>query len=109
MILSFADSGTEDLFDGKRSKQARMVFPTNLWNVVKRKLDWLDQASELDDVRTPPGNRLEKLSGDRSDQHSIRINNQHRICTALWHDFQNTDRRLIPERCSLRGFSNRLE
>ncbi len=80
MILSFADSGTEDLFDGKRSKRALKVCPTILWNVAKRKLDWLDQAAELDDVRTPPGNRLEKLSGDRSDQHSIRINDQYRIC-----------------------------
>ncbi len=80
MILSFADSGTEDLFDGKRSKRALKACPTNLRNVAKRKLDWLDQAAELDDVRTPPGNRLEKLSGDRSGQHSIRINDQYRIC-----------------------------
>ncbi len=80
MILSFAESGTEDVFDGKRSKRANKVCPNELWNVSKRKLDWLDQAGALVDLRVPPGNRLEKLKGDRADQHSIRINNQYRIC-----------------------------
>jgi toxin HigB-1 len=80
MILSFADSGTEDIFDGKRSKWANKVCPIELWNTAKRKLDWLDQAGGLVDLHVPPGNRLEKLTGDRRDQHSIRINNQYRIC-----------------------------
>ena len=82
MILSFVDSGTEDVFDGKRSKRATKVCPVELWSTAKRKLDWLDQAGALEDLRVPPGNRLEKPKGDRLDQHSIRINNQYRICFA---------------------------
>lgn len=59
---------------------ARRRLPRSLWGVAARKLDALDQAEILDDLRVPPGNRLEALRGDRHGQHSIRINDQYRIC-----------------------------
>jgi len=80
MIQSFADQATEDVFDGKRSKVARKACPTTIWNTALRKLDQLNQAETLDDLRSPPGNRLEQLKGDRAGQHSIRINDQYRVC-----------------------------
>ena len=80
MIVSFADRATEDIFDGNSSKVARKACPQTLWRVARRKLDALNQADELVDLRVPPGNRLEALRGDREGQHSIRINNQYRIC-----------------------------
>ena len=54
--------------------------PRQLWNVAARKLDQIDAAAALDDLRVPPGNRFEALKADRSGQYSIRINNQYRIC-----------------------------
>ena len=80
MIRSFHDKGTEDLFHGIDSKVARKALPSNLVTVARRKLDQLNQAASLDDLRVPPGNRLEALVGDRQGQHSIRINEQFRIC-----------------------------
>ncbi|GAX45212.1 plasmid maintenance system killer [Tolypothrix sp. NIES-4075] len=80
MIVSFKDKGTEDIFDGNDSKDARKTCPVNLWSVAQRKLDQLNAAFSLDDMRVPPGNRLEALKGDRKGQHSIRINDQYRIC-----------------------------
>ena len=80
MIRTFADQGTEDVFDGKNTAAARRSCPKSLWNVAYRKLDQLDSAIELTDLRIPPGNRLEALKGDRKRQHSIRINEQYRIC-----------------------------
>jgi toxin HigB-1 len=80
MIISFKDQGTEDIFDGNDSKEARKQCPINLWDVVRRKLDQINAASSLDDIKVPPGNRLEVLKGDRKGQHSIRINDQYRIC-----------------------------
>ena len=80
MIRTFADQGTEDVFDGKNTAAARRSCPKSLWNVAYRKLDQLDSAIELADLRIPPGNRLEALKGDRKSQHSIRINEQYRIC-----------------------------
>jgi len=80
MIRSFRDAGTEDLFYGRDSKAARRRLPIALWVVASRKLDAVDQAGELGDLRVPPGNRLEALRGDRAGQHSIRINDQYRIC-----------------------------
>lgn len=80
MIRTFADQGTEDVFDGKNTAAARRSCPKSLWNVAYRKLDQLDSAIELADLRLPPGNRLEALKGDRKSQHSIRINEQYRIC-----------------------------
>jgi len=80
MIVSFINQASEDIFNGKRSKQASKVCPASLWKVAVRKLDQLNQVEILDDLRIPPGNRLEKLKGDRSGQHSIRINDQYRVC-----------------------------
>lgn len=80
MIRSFKDQGTEDIFDGKNTKEARRSCPQSLWAVASRKLDQLDSTASLEDLRIPPGNRLEALSGDRAGQHSIRINDQYRIC-----------------------------
>jgi proteic killer suppression protein len=80
VIRTFADQGTGDVFDGKNAAAARRSCPKSLWNVAYRKLDQLDSAIELADLRIPPGNRLEALKGDRKNQHSIRINEQYRIC-----------------------------
>jgi proteic killer suppression protein len=80
VIRSFAGRGTEDVFNGVGSAAARRVCPSNLWNVAARKLDQLDSAERLDDLRIPPGNRLEALAGDRRGELSIRINERYRIC-----------------------------
>ena len=80
MIRSFAGEGTEDVFNGVNTSRARRVCPRSLWNVAVRKLDQLDSADLLNDLRVPPGNRLEALSGNRRGQYSIRINAQYRIC-----------------------------
>ncbi len=83
MIVNFADQGTEDVFNGKNSSCARKQCPKQIWNVAFRKLDHMDTAEELVDLATPPGNCLEALSANRKGQHSIRINNQFRICS-IW-------------------------
>lgn len=80
MIQSFRDQATEDIFNGRGTKQARRACPPELWRVAVRKLDQLDSAEQLDDLRIPAGNRLEALSGNRKGQHSIRINERFRIC-----------------------------
>lgn len=85
MIRSFKDSGTEDIFYGKNTSNARRTCPQQLWRVAARKLDQLDSVNALDQLRIPPGNRLESLSGDREGQYSIRINQQYRICFS-WTD-----------------------
>lgn len=76
MIRSFGDKATKAVFEGKSLKG----FPADLRKVARRKLEMLHAAFVLDDLRIPPGNRLEALSGDRIGQHSIRINDQWRIC-----------------------------
>lgn len=85
MICSFADQGTEDIYDGSDTKAARRRCPQILWNVAIRKLDQLNRAEYLQDLLAPPGNRLKALEGDREGQYSIRINDQYRICF-LWSD-----------------------
>ena len=80
MIKSFKDRATEDIFNGISSKAARKACPVNLWKIAARKLDQLDSAVLLDELKVPPGNQLEFLRGDREGQHSIRINRQYRIC-----------------------------
>jgi proteic killer suppression protein len=79
VIASFRDKGTEDLFDGRDTKQARKACPSDLVRVARRKLDQLNQAAVLGDLRAPPSNRLEKLAGERGGQYSIRINDQWRV------------------------------
>jgi len=85
MIVSFKDKATEDIFNGVSSKEARKSCPRTLWKVATRKLDQVDSVASLDELRVPPGNRLEALSRDRKRQHSIRINDQYRICF-IWSD-----------------------
>jgi len=80
MIKSFRNQATEDIFNGKVSRAAMKVCPKNLWKIAFRKLDQLDSVSSLNELRVPPGNRLESLSGNRKGQYSIRINDQYRIC-----------------------------
>jgi toxin HigB-1 len=80
MILSFANKGTEDIFDGVNSVEARKLLPRDLVRIAFRKLDQLNAAAELNDLKVPPGNRLEQLRGDRMGQYSIRINDQYRVC-----------------------------
>jgi toxin HigB-1 len=80
VIQSFADAGTADVFNGRSTRAARKSCPEVLWAVARRKLDMLDYAVRVDDLRVPPGNRLELLKGGRQGQHSIRINNQYRVC-----------------------------
>lgn len=85
MTASFKNTGTEDIFDGENTKAARKVCPESLWRVATRKLDQLDSVVSFSELRIPPGNRLEALVGDRKGQHSIRINDQYRICF-VWTD-----------------------
>ncbi len=80
MIDSFRDQASEDIFNGVNSKYARQACPQHVWKAAARKLDLLDSVQSLDDLRIPPGNRLEALSGDRKGRYSIRINSQYRIC-----------------------------
>jgi proteic killer suppression protein len=80
MIRSFKNEGAEDIFNGRSTRLARRTCPQQLWRVAARKLDQLDSVVSLDDLRVPPGNRLERLSGDRADQHSVRINERYRVC-----------------------------
>ena len=80
MIISYKDQGVKDIFNGDDTKYARRACPQNLWKIARRKLDQLDFAANLYDLRSPPKNRLEALKGDRQGQHSIRINDQYRIC-----------------------------
>jgi proteic killer suppression protein len=80
MIRSFKNQATKDIFNGINSRSARNTCPQTLWRIAYRKLDQLDSAEALDDLRVPPGNRLEMLKGDRQGQQSIRINHQYRIC-----------------------------
>ena len=80
MIVSFKNTGTEDIFDGKNSKAARQTCPQHLWRIALRKLEQLDSATDVGDLRVPPSNWLEALKRDRIGQHSIRINDQYRVC-----------------------------
>jgi proteic killer suppression protein len=76
MIKSFRDKESEKIFNRHRSGK----LPQNIQHVVRKKLVILDAALALNDLRIPPGNRLEALKGDRKGQHSIRINDQWRVC-----------------------------
>ena len=94
MIISFADKGTEDIFDGRASKSARKACPSDLLRVARRKLDLLNQAATLGDLRAPPSNHLEKLKGEREGQYSIRINDQWRVCF-LWTEMGAEDVEIV--------------
>lgn len=81
MIASFCDKATERLWTDGRSRD----FPPDVVSAALRKLYMLQAANRVDDLRNPPGNRLEALKGNRAGQHSIRINDQWRICF-LWRE-----------------------
>lgn len=76
MIRSFADRATERLWNREPVRH----YPADLRRVMLRKLAHVDAAVLLDELRRPPGNRLERLHGDRAGQHSIRVNDQWRVC-----------------------------
>ena len=93
MIKTFADSRTEDIYHGVRSARARRL-PADIAQAAVEKLDILSAATDLNDLRTPPGNRLEKLKGDLAGFHSIRVNVQWRIIFK-WSAGNATDVQLI--------------
>ena len=76
MIKTFADRRTQELYETGKAKR----FPADIAKRAARKLEYVDLAVTLEDLRTPPGNRLHGLEGDRKGQHSISINDQWRIC-----------------------------
>ena len=81
MIRTFADKRTAAVWDDRMPKG----FPTDIAKVARRKLRMLTSATRLEELRSPPANHLEALSGDRDGQHSIRINDQWRLCF-VWRD-----------------------
>ncbi|MGP0062132.1 MAG: type II toxin-antitoxin system RelE/ParE family toxin [Isosphaeraceae bacterium] len=90
MIGSFRDKGTERVFH----REGRTNFARGLQRTALRKLLILNAAASLDDLRAPPGNRLEKLQGNRAGQYSIRINDQWRICFR-WKDGEALDVEIV--------------
>jgi toxin HigB-1 len=90
MIESFASVEAEKIFHGKTSKH----LPKDIQRTARRKLLYLDDAEDLRDLLAPPGNRLEKLKGDRAGQYSIRINDQWRICFK-WSDNKAKDVEIV--------------
>ncbi|MGH9426438.1 MAG: type II toxin-antitoxin system RelE/ParE family toxin [Terriglobia bacterium] len=76
MIKTFADKRTKELYEGGKSKR----FPPGIWERALRKLEYLDLATSVTDLKVPPSNRLHKLERDRAGQHSISVNDQWRIC-----------------------------
>jgi toxin HigB-1 len=86
VIVTFKSDQTKLIFDGFTSR----YYPPGIQRIALRKLLLLDAATSVNDLRVPPGNRLEKLVGDRKGQYSIRINDQWRICF-VWTDENNAD------------------
>lgn len=84
-MTRWRNKGTEDLFDGVNSREARRLLPRDLVQVAQRKLSLVASAATLEALHVPPNNRLEALKGDRQGQYSIRINDQYRICFT-WND-----------------------
>ena len=78
MIQSFKNVATEDVFDGIASSVARKCCPQSIWSIARRKLDQISRVQAVAELQVPPGNRLERLKGNRKGQHSIRINQQNR-------------------------------
>lgn len=90
MITSYKDKRTEKVTQGQTPKG----FPANILRSAVRKLVMLDNAVVVDDLRSPPGNHLEELSGDRAGQHSIRINRQWRVCF-VWSEAGPTEVEIV--------------
>ncbi|MFH0989608.1 MAG: type II toxin-antitoxin system RelE/ParE family toxin [bacterium] len=93
MIINFADQTTEDIFNGLDTKHARRI-PSTVWKIAIRKLDLLNAAHELKDLRVPPANRLEALKGKWIGLYSIRINDQLRV-VFKWSDGNAKDVQII--------------
>ncbi len=93
MIESFGDEATEDLFHGRKTKQTRGL-PTDLIKLALRKLDMLNAAHRLEDLKAPPANRLELLKGEWAGFHSIRINDQFRV-VFQWKDGQASHVKIV--------------
>jgi proteic killer suppression protein len=83
-IVSFHEGTTQDIYDGADTKAARKI-PRELWPTARRKLDMINAARDVLDLRSPPGNRLEKLRGDLAGRYSIRVNEQYRIVFEFAH------------------------
>lgn len=79
MIKSFANEATKDIFDGINSKRARATISPRLFSIARRKLDLINAAVDLNDLKIPPSNQLEALKGNLKGKYSIRINLQYRI------------------------------
>ena len=90
MILSFADKQTERIWNGEISRR----LPIEIQSIARRKLRMINNARRLDDIRVPPANRLEALKGDMRGQHSIRVNDQWRICFR-WSNAGVTDVQIV--------------
>jgi proteic killer suppression protein len=88
--VRFKNEATRDLANGRDSKAARSLVPAALRRLAQAKIVRLGAAPTLDSLRVPPGNRLEALRGSRRGQHSIRINDQFRICF-VWEDGEAVD------------------
>lgn len=82
MIQSFADAETEDIYNGLNSKRARKRLDPIFYEIARRKLDMMEAAMDLIDLKIPPANRLEMLKGNLKGKYSIRINDQYRIVFA---------------------------
>ena len=76
MIKTFADRHTQELYDTGKAKR----FPSDIWKRARRRLEYIDLAVRVDDLKVPPSNRLHKLERERKDQYSISVNDQWRIC-----------------------------
>ncbi len=94
MIQSLRDRGSQDVFNATASRAASKACPPDLWSGARRRLDQSNQAHVLNDLKAPPGNRLEALKGDRRGQHSIRINDQFRI-SFRWTDAGPADIQIV--------------
>lgn len=90
MIRSFRDKRTETIYQGRRARGLAV----DIQQRARRKLRMIDAATVIDDLRIPPSNRLEKLKGDRRGQHSIRINDQWRICF-VWNGNSASDVEIV--------------
>ena len=84
MVRSFGDVATEDIFHARNTKAARSI-PKQLWPLIRRKLDYLQAATRLEQPRYPPGNRLEVLKGARRGVFGVRVNEQYRLTFRFEH------------------------
>ncbi len=80
VIRSFRDRGTEDVYNSADMPAARKSCLKQIWGIARRKMDQINRVTTLPELSVTPGNRLERLVGDRKGQHSIRINDQFRVC-----------------------------